>query len=281
MTLEGIVLVNKPSQITSRDVVNKLNHILGTKKIGHTGTLDPLATGVLVCPIGAYTKLVQDLTALDKEYIASIKLGIKTDTGDITGNALEEKECLVTKEEVLEVFTKMLGKQWQTVPIYSAVKIKGKKLYEYAREHIEVELPKREIEIFSLELLEIAEDEITFKTRVSKGTYIRSLIEDICTSLGIIGTMSSLCRTKQGNFSLENAYTLESIEQGNFKLLFVSDIFDYPIVDVDEILYTKIKNGAKLKNTWNIKDKVIFRYESKNIAIYKVEETLLRSYIQL
>lgn len=281
MTLEGIVLVNKPSHITSRDVVNKLNHLLGTKKIGHTGTLDPLATGVLVCPIGSYTKLVQDLTSLDKEYIASIKLGIKTDTGDITGNILEEKECLIKKEEVLEVFPKMLGKQMQTVPIYSAVKINGKKLYEYAREHIEVELPKREIEIFSLELLEVAEDEITFKTRVSKGTYIRSLIEDICASLGIIGTMSSLCRTKQGNFFLENAYTLESIEQGNFKLLSVSDIFDYPIVDVDETLYTKIKNGAKLKNTWNIKDKVIFRYESKDIAIYKVEETLLRSYIQL
>lgn len=281
MNMEGIVLVDKPSQVTSRDVVNKLNHLLGTKKIGHTGTLDPLATGVLVCPIGPYTKLVNDLTSLDKEYIASIKLGIKTDTGDITGNILEEKTCLVKKDEVLNIFRKMLGMQIQTVPIYSAVKINGKKLYEYAREHIEVELPKREIEIFSLELIKITSDEITFKTRVSKGTYIRSLIEDICSNLKIIGTMSSLIRTKQGAFSLDEAYTLEDIENNHYKLLSASDIFDYPLIEVDDELYTKIKNGAKLKNTFHIKDKVIFTYKAKDIAIYKVEEALLKSYIQL
>ena len=200
--MDQLFVVNKPRCFTSRDVVNKLSKILKIRKIGHTGTLDPIATGVLVCLTGKYTKLVDLLTSLDKEYIAEIKVGIKTDTGDITGNVIEVKNKAISKSDVEKVFVEFPKKYLQTVPKYSAVKINGKKLYEYARENIEVELPKREVNIYSLELIEFNEDIIKFRTHVSKGTYIRSLIEDICDNLGIVGTMNSLVRTKQGKFDI-------------------------------------------------------------------------------
>ena len=152
--MNGILVVNKEKDYTSRDVVNILTKELNTKKIGHTGTLDPLAIGVLVICIGKYTKLVSEITSYDKEYIAQIKLGIKTDTGDITGNVLEEKEFNVTEDEIIKVLNSFLGKSIQTVPKYSAIKINGKKLYEYARNNEEVERPLREIEIFNIKALE-------------------------------------------------------------------------------------------------------------------------------
>lgn len=279
--MEGIVLVNKPVGFTSRDVVNKLNHIFNTPRIGHTGTLDPLASGVLVCCVGKYTKLVNVLTCLDKEYVAEIKLGIKTDTGDITGNVIKEMSYKIEKNEILNVFSSFVGKSIQTVPIYSAVKVNGKKLYEYARENIEVELPRREIEVFSLELLDYNEDIIKFKTRVSKGTYIRALIEDICSKLNTVGTMSSLERSKQGKFLLDNCHTLKQIEDGKYNLLTIEDIFDYPVIEINEELYRKIKNGVILKNEYNIEDKVIFKYLDKCVAIYKLENNDLKSFVQL
>jgi len=215
--MNGILLVNKPKDYTSRDVVNKLTKIFNTKKIGHTGTLDPIAEGVLVITIGKCTKLCDLLTSSYKEYIATIKLGIKTDTLDITGNILEQKDFKITEDQVKEVLNSFKGKSIQEVPIYSAIKVNGKKLYEYAREGKSIELPKREIDIKSIELLEYKNDEITFKTTVSKGTYIRSLINDICIKLNTVGTMSNLVRTKQGKFNIEDSYTLEQIENNNYK----------------------------------------------------------------
>ena len=279
--MEGIVLVNKPVGFTSRDVVNKLNHIFNTPRIGHTGTLDPLASGVLVCCVGKYTKLVNELTCLDKEYVAEIKLGIKTDTGDITGKILEEKSYMIEEKDILDVFSSFLGKIIQTVPIYSAVKVQGKKLYEYARNNIDVELPRREIEVFSLALLSFNNDIIKFKTRVSKGTYIRALIEDISSKLNTVGTMASLERCRQGNFYLDECFSLKQIEAGEYKLLTVEDIFDYPVIEVNEKVYLKIKNGSILKNEYNIKDKVIFKYLNKCVAIYKLENNDLKSFVQL
>ena len=173
--MNGILLINKPIDFTSRDVVNKLTKILKTKKIGHTGTLDPIATGVLVICVGNTTKLCELLTSEYKEYVATIKLGIKTDTLDTTGNIIEEKEYNVNEEQIKEVLNSFLGTSIQTTPIYSAVKVNGKKLYEYAREGKEVELPKREINITHIELISFKDDEIKFKTTVSNGTYIRAL----------------------------------------------------------------------------------------------------------
>ena len=153
--MNGILLVNKPIDYTSRDVVNKLTKILKTKKIGHTGTLDPIATGVLVVCVGNTTKLCEILTSEYKEYIATIKLGIKTDTLDTTGTIIEEKDYNVTEEQIKEVLNSFLGDSIQTTPIYSAVKVNGKKLYEYARIGIELELPKKEIEVYDIELIEL------------------------------------------------------------------------------------------------------------------------------
>ena len=279
--MDALLVVNKPQGLTSRDVVNKLNHIFSTKKIGHTGTLDPNATGVLVCLIGKYTKLVESITSYDKEYIAEIKLGIKTDTDDITGNIIYEENSNVTLDEIKRVLSTFPASYNQQVPIYSAVKINGKKLYEYARENIDITLPKRKVNIYSLELLSFKDNIITFKTKVSKGTYIRSLIQDICTNLNTIGTMNNLIRTKQGNFDIKDSYTLEEIEKGNYKLLNIKEFLSYPIIELDDNLIKKVINGSTIPNVYSIIDKVIFTYKSKDIAIYETQKKELKPYIML
>lgn len=277
--MDQLFVVNKPRSFTSRDVVNKLSKILKIKKIGHTGTLDPIATGVLVCLTGKYTKLVDLLTSLDKEYIAEIKAGIKTDTGDITGNVIEVKNKAISKSDVEKVFVEFPKKYLQTVPKYSAVKINGKKLYEYARENIEVELPKREVNIYSLELIEFNEDIIKFRTHVSKGTYIRTLIEDICDNLGIVGTMNSLVRTKQGKFDISDAKTLEEIEKNSLKGKNIHEFLDYPCVNINDNEIKKVVNGGKIKNNYNIKDKVILMRDNVDLAIYEVDGETLKPFI--
>ena len=279
--MDALLIVNKPKGLTSRDVVNELNHIFSTKKIGHTGTLDPNATGVLVCLIGKYTKLVNLITSYDKEYIAEIKLGVKTDTDDITGNIIAKENTTLTLDKIEEVFSNFPTSYDQQVPIYSAVKIKGKKLYEYARENIDITLPKRRVNIYSLELLSFQDNIITFKTKVSKGTYIRSLINDICTNLNTIGTMNNLVRTKQGNFDIKNSYTLDDIKNNNYKFLTLKEFLDYPIIELDDTLIKKVSNGAIIPNTFNIQDKVILTYQNKDIAIYEVKDKDLKPYIML
>ena len=281
----GIIIVNKPKDFTSRDVVNKLAKILHTKKIGHTGTLDPIATGVLICCIGKCTKLCDLLTSKYKEYIATIKLGIQTDTLDITGNIIkEEKVPSISSENIINILNSFIGKSIQTTPIYSAVKVNGKKLYEYAREGIPVELPKREIDIKKIELLSYQDNEITFKTTVSKGTYIRALINDICTKLNTVGTMSKLIRTKQGEFNLEDCYTLENIESNKFKLLSNEEVLkDLEIIDINEELFTLVNNGAVINKIFK-NDIACLRYNNKIIAIYKTYEkdnTKAKPYIML
>lgn len=277
--MDQLLVVNKPEGYTSRDVVNKLSKILNTKKIGHTGTLDPIATGVLVCLTGKYTKLVDLLTALDKEYIAEIKLGIKTDTGDVTGNVIDKSNKVILKNDILDVIKKFPKKYLQTVPKYSAVKIDGKKLYEYARENIDIELPKREVCIYNLELISFNEDIIKIKTKVSKGTYIRSLIEDICDMLGTVGCMKSLVRTYQGVFGIDEAYTLEDIKNNNYKSKNIHEFLDYPCINVEECNLKTVLNGGKISNIYNIKDKVIMIYNNKDLAIYEVDGKTLKPYV--
>ena len=277
--MNKLLIVNKEKNLTSRDVVNELTKIFNTKKIGHTGTLDPIATGVLVCLFGKYTKLVDLLTSLDKEYIAEIKLGIKTDTGDITGNIIENKSFNITEGSIIKIFEEFPKKYEQIVPKYSAVKINGKKLYEYARNNIEIELPKREVSIFSLELIRFDKDIIKFKTHVSKGTYIRSLIENICEKLGTVGTMNNLIRTKQGNFDIKDSFTLDDIKNGNFKFQNIHEFLKYPSIEINDELIKTIKNGGKIRNIYNIQDKVIFTYHGENIAIYETNNETLKPYI--
>lgn len=279
--MDGIILINKPKNVTSRDVVNKVGKILKTKKIGHTGTLDPIATGVLVLCVGKYTKLVDLITSYEKEYIATVIMGIKTDTLDVTGNILVRTDVSIDENELKHVLDSFKGSYMQEVPIYSAVKINGKKLYEYARNNENVEIPKREVEIKNIELLNINNNEFTFKVKVSKGTYIRSLINDIGEKLGIPMSMKELHRTMQGEFKIEDCNTIEDIENNNYKVLDIKDIFNYPIIKInDESLEFQIKNGALIDNNCN-SDIVMFELDDKVIAIYKVydkDTTKLKPY---
>ena len=274
----GLIAVNKKKGMTSFDIVKEISNLFGIKKVGHTGTLDPLAEGVLIVAIGKATKVVELVTGTYKEYIAEAKLGIRTDTRDITGNI--NKKCDEIDTNNLTNIVKSFQKTYlQEVPIYSAVKVNGKKLYQYARENEEVELPKKEVTVKNIELLEHKEDLLKIKTTVSKGTYIRSLIDDIGEKLGCHATMQNLIRTKQANINIEEAFTLNEIRNNNFKLLSIDYVLDYPIEIIDNELERKIRTGQQIKNTFNIVDKVIFKSKTgKLLGIYEAAGTNLKTW---
>ncbi len=268
--MDGLLLINKRENMTSRDVVNIVSKKLGTKKVGHTGTLDPIATGVLVLAVNKGLKIVEDVTALDKEYVAEVTLGIETDTLDITGNILKKQDDIKLDKELLENTLKsFIGKYNMKVPIYSAVKVNGKKLYEYARNNEKVDLPIKQVFIYDIKLLDFNSNKFIFKCCVSKGTYIRSLIYDICSRANVLGTMSSLKRIKQGKFDISNSIDIDEVDE-NTKLIPLIDAIDLPKVQVDDYLLNKIKNGSKLENRYNY-DKFAFIYNNDLIAIYVVD----------
>ena len=270
--MNGILAIYKEKGYTSRDVVNILTKELGTKKIGHTGTLDPIATGVLVVCINNGLKLVELLTNHDKEYIAKVRLGKETDTLDITGTTIKEDKNILkySKEQIEEVLKKFIGKTMQTVPKYAAIKVDGKKLYEYARNGEEVELPTKEIEIYDLKLVSSVKDnEFYIKCHVSKGTYIRSLIRDIGYALGTYATMVELERTKLGEFGLENTYTLEDIRYGVYSITSIEDSVNLPKVVVDKEVEKKIRNGMVLDKFFDDDMAMIVSNDNELIAIYQ------------
>ncbi len=272
----GVIVVNKTSGITSFDVVHEISKMLGIKRIGHTGTLDPLAEGVLVVTIGKATKIAELLTAAYKEYQAGVLLGLETDTLDITGSIINSKIVPddLPIEETLNSFKKTY---LQEVPIYSAVKVNGKKLYDYARENKQVELPSKEVTIKEITLLSTDRNTFIFKTTVSKGCYIRSLIRNIGKSLNTYATMTNLIRTKQGKFTLKDSASLKDVLSGKYKLLKVEEVLDYKVEKVDTLTEKKIKTGQKLPNTYNINDKVIFLNQNNELlGIYFREENYLR-----
>lgn len=273
--MNGILLINKDASCTSRDVVNELTKIFHTKKIGHTGTLDPIATGVLVICIGSATKLVEIISAEEKEYEALVVLGRKTDTLDITGNTIYEEDFITDEDKIKISLVKMTKTYMQEVPIYSAVKVNGKKLYEYARSNIKVNLPKKEVIIKSLELIDkpFYQDNKTYfkiRTTVSKGTYIRSLINDIADCLGTYGTMVELKRIRQGEYKIEDCYNLADVKSGNYNLIDVNSIINkFETIKVDDYLENKIKNGCILENRYN-SDVIAFIDKNDHLlAIYK------------
>lgn len=275
--MNGILLINKEKGYTSRDVVNLVGKHFHTKKVGHTGTLDPMAEGLLMICVGTGTKLVEVLTQDEKEYKATITLGMETDTLDMEGNILKSVDVRKTKEEIEEALRKLTGTYLQEVPLYSAIKKDGKKLYEYAREGKTVELPKREVTIFSLNLIQDIQYEngktiFQIQTKVSKGTYIRSLVRDIAHELNTIGTMTSLTRTKIGSFSLEQAYSLNDLE-GTYHMLSLEEVLkDYPKVVVDEELEQKIKNGSILENCYSKIPFAFYNKQNQLLALYQLYE---------
>jgi len=247
--MDGILIINKPKGYTSHDVVNILRKELNTKKVGHTGTLDPNATGVLPVLIGQATKLSKYLIEHDKTYIAELKLGKKSSTGDIEGEIIETKKVpILSKEKIEEVLKSFLGKQMQTPPIYSSIKINGKKAYEYARAGEQVEIPPREIEIYDIKLMDFKEDSICFEVSCSKGTYIRVLCEDISEKLGTVGLISNLTRTKVDEFEIEKSITLEQIKnKEEISIISIEEAFERKekIILSDKIK-EKFLNGVKI-----------------------------------
>ena len=275
----GVILyINKPKGITSFDVVNKVSKTFGIKRVGHTGTLDPLATGVLIVTVGKACRIVDLLTSKDKEYIASVELGYSTDTYDNTGNIIDKcevKDNLNIEEALLNYKKTYL----QEVPIYSAVKVDGKKLYEYARENKEVDLPKKEVTIKKIELLENNNKTFKFKCLVTKGCYIRSLIKDICDSLNTLGTMTDLIRTKQGIISIDDTITLDDLNIDKIQIHSILDVLDYKKIEIEDNLLKKVSNGMVIDDIWDISDKVVFIDKSnKLIAIYIKEDNKLKSF---
>lgn len=254
--MNGIILINKEKGCTSHDVVYKVKKLTNSK-VGHTGTLDPNATGVLPLLIGEATKISKYLINHDKEYEVVLELGKKTSTADLEGEVIEEKEVSAKSLEeqyVKEILKTFIGKQEQTPPIYSAIKINGKKLYEYARKGQEVELKPRQIEIYSIQLVGINEKEkqISFKVKCSKGTYIRSLCEDISKKLGTVGYMKELNRLQVGEFYIKDAVTIsemkEKIEAGNLEsIITIEEIFkNNPQIQLEQEQIEPYINGVKI-----------------------------------
>lgn len=278
--MDGVIIINKQKNFTSHDVVNVIRKKLNTKKVGHTGTLDPNATGVLPILVGKATKISKYLIEHDKTYIATIKLGEKTDTGDNEGQVIEEKLVPkdLKKEDINNTIQSFLGKQKQVPPMYSAIKINGKKLYEYAREGKEVKLEEREIEIYKIQLLEYKNSKIKFEVECSKGTYIRTLCEDIAKKLGTVGYMEELQRTKVNNFKIEESVLLDDITLENVEenLIKIEEVFkEKDKIELDNKKLELFLNGVKL--TYDLPKDIYRIYNNKQfIGIGIVENKLLK-----
>ena len=295
--MDGIILINKEKNYTSHDVVNIAKKVFNTK-VGHTGTLDPNATGLLPLLIGEGTKLSFYLINHDKEYEVVLKLGVKTDTADSEGNVIEKQKVdsrLLNKDFVEKILKEFIGKQNQIPPIYSAIKVNGKKLYEYARKKQKVEIKPRSIEIYNIELKNIDNKNnlIYFTVSCSKGTYIRSLCEDIAEKMGTVGYMLELNRTKVGIFNIEDSIKVDDlIYNKDNKQKLISYLIS--IEDIIECLYGKenkisldnkklklFLNGVKLR--YNLKDSIYRIYDKENnfIGIGSINKNLLKREIIL
>lgn len=253
--VNGIIIINKPKGYTSHDVVAKVKKILNVKKVGHTGTLDPNATGVLPLLLNQGTKLSKYLIEHDKEYEVTLKLGLQTDTADGEGKILKEEQVYWNEinSKLEDVLNSFIGKQKQIPPMYSAIKIKGKKLYEYARNGQTVEIEPREIEIYEIKLRKVKKEknQMIFQVACSKGTYIRSLCEDIAKKLGTIGYMEELNRTKVGSFSIKDAITMEELENNREKLkdkvITMQQLFaKYPNIRIEKNQLHQFLNGVTI-----------------------------------
>ena len=254
--MNGIILIDKPQDWTSHDVVGKLRGILHERRIGHSGTLDPLATGLLVVFVGRATRAVEFAEADSKEYIAGLRLGTVTDTQDITGNILSECTDIPDTDELSAVLSRFMGDIQQIPPMYSAIKIGGKKLYELARKGETVERKPRNVTISKLEITGREDGDYILDVVCSKGTYIRTLCNDIGEALGCGACMSSLRRVKAGVFSIENAHTIDEIqafadkEELDKVIIPVDKLFaQYPEISVNAAADKKLRNGSIIKTT--------------------------------
>ena len=268
--LSGSLLINKEIGLTSRQEVNNISHKLGEKKAGHIGTLDPFADGLLIVLLGSSTKISPFLEVMDKTYLATLKLGSKTSTGDLTGEVVETKEIPeLTKKEISNVLQGFLGKSTQIPPIFSALKVNGQPMYKYARKGIEIERKPREIEIFKIYLVNFEKDEIIFFVKVSKGTYIRTLGEDIAEKLGTVGHLTKLTRTEIGPYSLMNAKKSNEVTEQD--LIPISKMLEhFKSFEVEGDLAKKALNGMHFRLPIN-DETILLKDKEGIIALYKRE----------
>lgn len=283
--INGIIVINKPKEYTSHDVVAKVKKILNIKKVGHTGTLDPNATGVLPLLLNTGTKLSKYLIEHDKEYEVMLELGIKTDTADIEGNVIKKEEVNWEKlNDIEETLNTFLGEQTQIPPIYSAIKVNGKKMYEYARSGQNINIEPRNIQIYKIELQKIdkQKNEINFRVHCSKGTYIRSLCEDIAQRLGTIGYMKELKRTKVGNFTISEAVKIEEIENNKEqiikeKLISIEKFFESKeSIKLNKKQLDKFLNGVKIRIDKQEDICRIYNENNEFIGIGTIEKNFLK-----
>ena len=270
--MDGILLINKPIGMTSRDVVNKLMKKFNTNKVGHTGTLDPFASGLLILTINKGTKISSFIEHLDKEYIAELKLGAKTTTLDLEGEVIETKEVKLPldKNEVINAMNSFLGEIEQIPPMYSAIKINGEELYKKARRGEEVKREPRKVTISDIQMLSLTKDLIIFSTSCSRGTYIRTLGEDIANRIGYPGHLTMLTRTRIGGYNLKNAKTIEEVSEKD--VISISDALKHmPTIIVEGRDEFKARNGVKMKlmghELYLIKNRA-----NEAIAIYQRKE---------
>ena len=246
MEINGIILINKESGISSNSVVNKVKHVLGASKAGHLGTLDVLGRGLLPITLGKGTKLFDYFLNKDKIYLTTFKFGVTSDTLDREGVITNYNDVQVSKKDLIEVCKKFIGKMEQLPPIYSAKKIKGKKAYELARNGEDVILKPKLIEIFDIEVLEqIESNTFLLKVHCSSGTYIRSLCRDIANALGTYGIMQDILRTRCGDFDLKDSFSIQDVKNGNFKIISLDNLFNYDKLNINED--DKLLNGQKIK----------------------------------
>lgn len=284
--MNGIIVINKRKDVTSFDEVHKIRKKFNLKKVGHTGTLDPIATGVLPIAIGKGTKIVKYLIEKDKEYIATILFGTDTDTLDITGKILNTDNKKISLNEIEKILPKFIGSIEQIPPIYSAIKVNGKKLYEYARNNEQIDIPSRIIQIYNIEILEYNWPTVKIKVSCSKGTYIRALIRDIAKELGTLAVMSDLIRTKTDKFSLENSISIENLDSidihssyfYNFEQIFEN----YKKLVINSKYNHLLTNGNKL-DTYMFDKQVFYNNElyliydkSELVAIYRFIDNIFR-----
>ena len=291
--MNGIIIINKPKGCTSHDIVYKVKKLFN-EKVGHTGTLDPMAEGVLPILIGKGTLLSKYLINHDKKYIVKLQLGIKTDTADSEGNMIEEHQVnteLLNEENIRQILKSFIGKQEQIPPIYSAIKVNGKKLYEYARKGQEVELKPRQIEIYDMKLIKysIEEKQIEFEVFCGKGTYIRSLCEDIAKKFKTVGYMKELKRIQVGDFKIENSITIDELEKNisneeflNNKIISIEKLFDEKnSIELDDRKLQLFLNGVKLTQKYDEGIYKIYNKNKKFIGIGIIENQLLKRDIVL
>ena len=270
----GFLNVNKPKGMSSHDVVYYVRRLLGVKQVGHSGTLDPMAEGVLVVGVGKATRLFEFLKE-EKEYIATLRFGYESETLDVEGECIKKEDFFPDEEELKSVLVEFLGESEQIPPKYSAIKVGGKKLYELARKGQDVgEIKARPIKIKNIELIEINENEAKIKVACSKGTYVRSLVRDIAKKLGTVAVMSDLIRTKSGAFEIENAFEInEYLEKEDVVNSFVNpiEVLDYQKMEVSETQWLKIKNGAFIENTGFLENEIILlTYENELVSVGQV-----------